>query len=131
MQIERLKHFLAACHCPSLTEAANQCNVTQQTISIAIKELEDILGQTLFSRSKNGVSLTSEGQAVYPTIEQIVSLWDALLATAEPEQPAVCGNISFALSTNLAFFTSDIIASFSADFPEVNITCLLYTSRCV
>lgn len=122
MQIERLQYFLAVCHAASITEAANNCNVTQQTVSIAIKELEAALGKTLFYRSKSGVQLTAEGKEVYPVIAQIVDSWQSLLAPQPLAQEIISGDISLALATNFAFFTSDIIALFSNDFPQVNIT---------
>lgn len=121
MQIERLQYFLAACRAASITEAANSCNVTQQTVSIAVKELEAALGKTLFYRSKSGVELTAEGKEVYPAIAQIVASWETLLAPQSSAQETISGAISLALSTNFAFLTSDIIASFSNDFPQVSI----------
>lgn len=121
MQIERLQYFLAVCRSASITEAANSCNVTQQTVSIAIKELEAALGKTLFYRSKSGVKLTDEGKDVYPAIAQIVASWQALLAPQPPTQEIITGDITLALSTNFAFFTSDIIALFSNAFPQVSI----------
>ncbi len=53
---------------------------------------------------------------------QIVEAWESLKAQHPPAQETITGSISFALSTNLAFFTSDIIASFSSAFPKINIT---------
>jgi len=124
MQIERLVYFLVACKSSSITEAAIRCNVTQQTVSIAIKELEEVLQVTLFQRSKQGISLTTDGQKIYPQIEKILTIWNNISSSTTPllEDTLFFGNISLAISTALAFFTTDIIERFSSLFPKINIS---------
>ncbi|MAG64653.1 MAG: pca operon transcription factor PcaQ [Pseudomonas sp.] len=55
--------FLEISQQGSLARAADELAVTQPAISKALKELEDLLGATLFERSKTGVTLTAAGSA--------------------------------------------------------------------
>lgn len=65
MTLIQLKYFCAACHCHSLTGAANEMFVTQPTISLAIKELETEFGLVLFNRQNNKLELTDDGEVFY------------------------------------------------------------------
>jgi len=55
--------FLEASRQGSLARAAEALAVTQPAISKTLKELEELLGASLFERSKSGVTLTAAGRA--------------------------------------------------------------------
>lgn len=57
----------------SITEAANQLFLSQSTVSRVIQNLERDLGCTLLIRSKQGLSLTKEGQFLYEHIKKAFS----------------------------------------------------------
>lgn len=67
MKIQQLKFAVAVADCLSFREAAEKCNVSQPSLSVGIKNLEDRLGVLLFSRSQGGrVELTPKGyQLIY------------------------------------------------------------------
>ena len=46
----------------NLSRAAERLGVTQPTLSLALKRLEDTIGMPLMIRSKTGVQLTRAGQ---------------------------------------------------------------------
>lgn len=122
MQIERLGYFIEAAQSSSLTEASKHCNVTQQTISVAIQELEDILNTTLFIRSKSGIQLTEQGKNVYLQVKQMLDIWNTLTNSfPQNEQHTVFGTLKFLCPTTLSFLTSEIIQKFSIIYPNVNI----------
>lgn len=59
---EAVELFLAAAEHKSLAKAAKQLRVTQPTVSRRLAELEATVGELLFLRSVEGVSLTSAGE---------------------------------------------------------------------
>ena len=61
MDLEQVRTFIAVSELGSFIRAADRLNVTQSTVSARIKVLEDQLGNLVFTRSKNGVTLTSAG----------------------------------------------------------------------
>ncbi|UQS16602.1 transcriptional regulator GcvA [Pseudomonas sp. HS6] len=63
-----LRAFECAARHLSFTRAAEELNVTQTAISHQIRRLEDELGVRLFMRSKDGLTLTDEGNAYFPGI---------------------------------------------------------------
>ena len=65
MKIIQLEYFCAVSRYHSITQAAQKLFVTQPAISTAIKELEKEFSVNLFVRSKNHLTLTTEGEIFY------------------------------------------------------------------
>jgi DNA-binding transcriptional LysR family regulator len=75
MDVTLARTFLAVVETGSFVEAANKVHVTQSTISSRIKTLEDLIGQTLFERSKAGASLTRAGLQFQKHALALVRVW--------------------------------------------------------
>jgi DNA-binding transcriptional LysR family regulator len=57
-----LRYFLAVVDQESFSKAAQQCCVSQPTLSVGIAKLEELLGKSLFSRSNRHVRVTAAGR---------------------------------------------------------------------
>lgn len=64
MTLIELRYIVAVAEEQHFRRAAVRCHVSQPTLSVAIKKLEDELGVALFERSKRGVQVTPLGQRV-------------------------------------------------------------------
>ena len=69
-----LHTFLITAQCCNFTRAGEQLHITQGAVSRQIAGLEEHLGYPLFHRQARGLSLTEQGQALYPRIEQVFDL---------------------------------------------------------
>ncbi len=76
VRLAELKHFGAA---------AAACHVSQPTLSVAIKKLEDFLGTTLFERRKHQVLLTESGERLLPQARRILQETDLMIHMAHDE----------------------------------------------
>lgn len=70
MNLELYKSFYFIARYGSISKAAEHLYITQPAVSRTIRQLEDELGCTLFSRTPRGVKLTHEGEVLYQYIEQ-------------------------------------------------------------
>jgi len=70
METHQVRYFLAVGRTLNFTKAAEECNVTQPSLTRAIKKLEDELGGPLFHRERANTHLTELGRAMLPHIEQ-------------------------------------------------------------
>lgn len=61
MQIQQLKYLIAAAEHGSFRSAAQKLYISQSSVSVAIKDLEQELGITAFNRTSRGITLTPEG----------------------------------------------------------------------
>lgn len=66
--------FLVTAQCCNFTRAAERLHITQGAVSRQIAGLEDHLGYALFQRQARGLSLTAEGQAWLPRVQQVFGL---------------------------------------------------------
>lgn len=64
MTLTELSYIVALAQEQHFGRAAERCHVSQPTLSIAVKKLEEELEVTLFERCKNGVQITPLGERI-------------------------------------------------------------------
>ena len=77
MEFRTLRYFIAIADAGSITTAADILHVTQPTLSVQMKELEEELGKNLFRRAKKGsrrLELTDEGLILRKRAEEILEI---------------------------------------------------------
>ena len=72
MESALLKVFVAVANKKSISLGASILNFTQSNVTLRIKQLEKNLGYLLFHRVPSGVTLTKEGEKLYPLAVEIV-----------------------------------------------------------
>src|SRR3954462_14429722 len=70
MEMHQVRYFLAVAQLLNFTRAAEDCNVTQPSLTRAIKQLEAELGGDLFRRERPAAQLTELGQRMHPLLNQ-------------------------------------------------------------
>lgn len=70
--------FCAVVDTGSFTRAAQRLDYSQSAVSQVIRSLEAELGTTLFSRGKNGVALTPDGEQYLPYVRAVCAAEQAL-----------------------------------------------------
>ena len=70
MEMHQVRYFLAVAQILNFTRAADECNVTQPSLTRAIKQLEAELGGDLFRRERPAAQLTELGQRMHPLLKQ-------------------------------------------------------------
>lgn len=78
MQLQQLKYLIAAAEHGSFRSAAQALYISQSSVSVAIKDLEQELGVAVFERTSRGISLTPEGAEVAERVRAIVEQLDAI-----------------------------------------------------
>lgn len=83
--IRSFKTFLAVVRHGSLTAAGREVGLTPAAVGLQMRALEQSLEQVLFDRGPRSVVLNTAGRAMAPRIEQLVLLYDSLVAEADPD----------------------------------------------
>jgi DNA-binding transcriptional LysR family regulator len=88
---ELLRTLVAVVDLRSFTKAAAAMGVTQPAISAQIKRLLSLLGENLFDRSTQGISLTPHGELVVSYARRLLSINDQIvhLGSAMPHPELV------------------------------------------
>jgi LysR family transcriptional regulator, hydrogen peroxide-inducible genes activator len=71
MEMHQVRYFLAVAEELNFTRAAERCNVTQPSLSRAIKLLEEELGGLLFYRERESTHLTDLGHMARPHLQSV------------------------------------------------------------
>lgn len=120
MNLNQLRFACAVAATRSFTEAASLCAVTQPTLSNAVSQLEEELGQKLFVRTTRKVSLTAFGEHLLPDIERVIHAQQALIQRAQafltPEKCLIRIGISPLLDVR---FLNLLIEPFRSKHPEM------------
>jgi LysR family hydrogen peroxide-inducible transcriptional activator len=72
MTLTELKYIVALAQERHFGHAAEKCFVTQPTLSLAIRKLEDELGVALFERNKNDVLVTALGAKIVDQAKRVL-----------------------------------------------------------
>ena len=78
MTLQQLRYLIAIAEFGSINAAAQNLYASQSNLSTAIKELEEELGITVFTRSNRGVTLTNDGTELLGYARQVVEQADML-----------------------------------------------------
>lgn len=72
MTLTELKYIVAVARERHFGRAADACYVSQPTLSVAIRKLEDELGVTLFERGGNEITVTPIGQRIITQAQRVL-----------------------------------------------------------
>lgn len=120
MEIRVLRYFLAIAQEGSITNAANFLHITQPTLSRQMKELEDELGQKLFTRGSRNIYLTAEGMLLRKRAEEIIEMVDKTAAEFSSIEDTVSGDIYIGGGeTDAMRLIANIIKEMSDKYPKI------------
>ena len=72
MTLQQLRYLIAIAEYGSINAAAQNLYASQSNLSTAIKELEQELGISIFTRSNRGVTLTNDGTELLGYARQVI-----------------------------------------------------------
>ncbi|TMR88336.1 LysR family transcriptional regulator [Nonomuraea basaltis] len=114
-----LRYFAAVAQEGNLTRAAERLYVSQPALTKQIKQLENLLGDRLFVRSRAGMALTEPGQALAERVPALLAEWDRTVRETEAAagRAARVLRVGF-LASGANEATQQIIAAFSRCRPD-------------
>ncbi|WP_313700342.1 LysR family transcriptional regulator [Pantoea sp.] len=112
--IRQLQCFLAVAHELNFRRAAERLNMTQPPLTRQIQSLENLLGQSLFSRTTHAVTLTESGRALVAKAEAILTALSALKQAAQPTAAQLRIGLTRTLNFELIAPLNKQLASFLA-----------------
>jgi len=121
MDIRHLRYFIELCKCNSFAQAAENCFITAQGISMSISRLEDELGLKLFKRTPKGVFLTKEGEYLLPRAKQVVEIiGDCEAYFAKGAEGRRIVSLMFALGT-VELLAHKPILKYKEKYPDITV----------
>ena len=85
LNFKHLRYFWAVARSGSIARASEQLHVTPQSISVQLRDLEQVIGAELLRRAGRGLELTETGRRILGYADEIFSLGDELLEVARDQ----------------------------------------------
>jgi len=123
MELRQLEYFQAVGRLGSVTRAADQQNVAQPSVSVAIKKLEAELGVKLLDRTHKKGTLTPEGRIFLQRVNYILGcIQDSVVEMNDYRIPQK-GNIKIGITPIMgALLFPHAFANFQKQNPDVKVT---------
>ena len=119
MDIKQLKFLLALEQTRLFGQAAARCHITQPTLSMRLRNLEDELGLELVTRGQRFEGFTQGGERVLAWARTLLAAHDGLLAEAAACRGQLVGNLRLGLVPLSSFNPIGYIQGLSHTFPEL------------
>lgn len=122
MEMHQLRYFVAVARTRNFSRAAEQCHVSQPSLSQQIQKLEDELGERLFDRMKREAKLTANGETFLHRAVRILEEVDAAKREATDAQDLLRGTLTIGVLPTIApYLLPDVMAEFVEKFPGVQL----------
>ena len=118
-----LYYFSEVAEAGTLTAAALEIGITQPAVTRSLKQLEDILGVTLFDRFPTGVVLTVEGQILARRVKLMNLEFKHALAELADQNGGVSGRLRIGAGPVwLLSILPPVINEFHKKFSQVRVS---------
>lgn len=122
MNLQQLEYVMALAREKSFSKAASLCYVSQATLSMMIKKLENELGVLLFDRTRLPISVTPHGQSLIDQTQRILVETRLLQSLAAELRGEVMGEVKIGIIPTLAPYLLPLfIKPFCAQFPALRV----------
>lgn len=122
MNLRDLQYLIAVADLRNFSQAANQCCVSQPTLSSQIRKLEDTLGITVFERSNKRVMPTETGEQIIALARRILREVDAMHDVAQSAHDPLAGKFRLgAFPTLSTYIFPSLVPKITAVLPQLKL----------
>lgn len=100
--IKQLQYLVALAETRHFSKAAQNCNVTQSTLSAGIRELETVLGVALAERTKRTVIMTPIGLEIAERATSLIRDAEDMMALTAASQGPLTGRLQLGIIPTIA-----------------------------
>lgn len=122
MTIIQLQYLIEVANCGSFSGASERCFVTQPSLSMQIKALEDELGVVLLDRSKKPVIPTDAGNVVIAQAQETLRAYNYIRESVAELKGETSGKLCLGVIPTIApYLLHKFIPDFVKEFPRVEL----------
>jgi len=121
LDIGTLRSFITIIDMAGVTKAANRLNLTQSTVSMQIKRLEETLDMSLLERDGRSMRPTYEGEQLLTFARKMIAINDEAIDRLVNHDHS--GELRFGVPIDLAdAYVPEILKQFVHDYPQVKVS---------
>ncbi|MVT67385.1 LysR family transcriptional regulator [Bradyrhizobium pachyrhizi] len=130
LQWDDLRIFLAVADAGSLSAAARRLKASQPTLSRRIAEMEYSLGEPLFVRKNQGITLTKAGARLLPAAQGMAQWATEATRALDAKNSPVSGRVRITAAPSFAFdFLAPMAEKLKRGHPQITLEVLASTER--
>ncbi|WP_456392202.1 LysR substrate-binding domain-containing protein [Persephonella sp.] len=130
LDYHKLKIFKTVADTKSFSKAAELLFLSQPTVTLQIKKIENYLGITLFKRDKKGVLLTPEGETLYKYASKILEDYNLLEEGLSNLKENLQKSLRIGASTTIGdFLLPDILPEFISGKEGIKVNLFVGNSK--
>ncbi len=127
--LRQLEIFIAVAETAQVTKASKKLFVTQSAVSMALAELENQLGGSLFDRHGRSLLLNNRGRYLLPLAKDIICQVSNVETVMTERNDSLTGQIEIIASLSLGnYILPYLIGAFRRIHPKVSINMLVYNT---
>ena len=120
--LKRFEYVLALSECKNFSQAAQQLDISQSTLSQYIQKIEKEIGVSLFDRSVSPLKLTQYGEIYVKGARKIVDAYSETLDSIGDADSGTIGSVRVGLSPSRAsFMLPQVVSEFTQLYPHVTL----------
>lgn len=128
MILKHLQYLIALAEHAHFGRAAEACHVSQPTLSMALKQMEDELGVVLIERGHRFTRLTPEGEVVLTHARRMIAEGDEMRQAIAEFKGGVGGRLRLGAIPTALPMIARITGPFTTRYPAVTLTITSMTS---
>lgn len=122
MNIQQLEYIVAVDNHRHFVQAADYCNVTQPTLSMMIRKLEDELNVRIFDRTKQPIVPTSIGRQIIDQAKTVLREAGRLNELAKHYNGDLSGDLRVGIIPTIApYLLPHVVQPFIQNYPEIRL----------
>jgi DNA-binding transcriptional LysR family regulator len=130
MDLGQLETFLVVAREKSFSRAAERLYRTQPAVSLALKRLEDELGETLLDRTTKGGTLTDAGTTLLPLAQRMLDLRKQIIDTFGSLKGLQQGRLNIGANDSVSeFLLPGVLLAYQQAHPAIRIQAYRQTSE--
>lgn len=128
--LRQLEIFIAVAETAQVTKASKKLFVTQSAVSMALAELENQLGGSLFDRHGRSLLLNARGRYLLPLAKDITGQVSNIEAIMSERNDNLVGHIDVVASTTLGnYILPYLVGAFKRVHPKVHVNLLVHNTN--
>jgi len=130
MDLGQLETFLVVAREKSFSRAAERLFRTQPAVSLALKRLEEDLGETLFDRTTKGGTLTDAGNTLLPLAQRMLDLRKQITDTFGALKGLQQGRLNIGANESVSeFLLPGVLLAYQQSHPAIRIQAYRQSSE--
>jgi len=120
--LKQLEYLVALKDTEHFGDAAKRCHIAPSTLSVGIRELENLLGVTLAERDKRNVLMTAVGKEIAENARQVLRDAEDIVDLAAANQELMTGDMRLGVIPTISpFLLPRVLPKLNNQYPDLKL----------